>query len=189
MMALTYKISRSLIDRYTAGPSATRISQVKTLHQNIRIALEVWGNKEFDTFLQGSYRNDTAIKDINDVDIVALYDPWASPESHVRWEWLSKKISDILRSSSLVDGTVSIGDKCVKLENELNADIVPAIGITSYSSDDPIKIYSRKSVEQQGERYNYPRTHYSNGVKKQNATKNIYKPTVRLFKRWVRRVH
>ena len=65
------KISKRLIDHYAAGPSPTRTSQVKRLHENIRAALEIWGNKNFDTFLQGSYRNGTAIADINDVDIVA----------------------------------------------------------------------------------------------------------------------
>ncbi len=43
--------------------------------------------------------------------------------------------------------------------------------------------YSRKAWE---ERENFPRTHYSNGVKKQAAIRDSYKPTVRLFKRWAR---
>jgi hypothetical protein len=68
---LTYRISQSLIDKYSAGPSAARISTVKRLHENIRDALDIWGEQKFDTFLQGSYRNNTAIADINDVDIVA----------------------------------------------------------------------------------------------------------------------
>jgi hypothetical protein len=183
VVSLTYKISQALIDHYAAGPSTTRTSAVKALHENIRMALETWGDKKFDTFLQGSYRNDTAIADINDVDIVALYDPWSSPESHERWEWLFNHVAYVLRSTSLVSGTVTIGDKCVKLHGGLKADVVPAISRTVYSSTDPIKVYSRKERE---ERDNYPRTHYSNGVKKQAATSNMYKPTVRLFKRWVR---
>jgi tRNA nucleotidyltransferase (CCA-adding enzyme) len=80
-VTFTYKITQSAIDRYSAGPSVTRTSQVKALHENIRSALETWGDRKYDTFLQGSYRNGTAIKDINDVDIVALYDPWRSPAS------------------------------------------------------------------------------------------------------------
>ncbi|MEU6723166.1 nucleotidyltransferase [Nonomuraea wenchangensis] len=182
-MALTYKISQSLIDKYAAGPSTQRTSQVKSLHEDIRQALENWGDKKFDTFLQGSYRNGTAIADINDVDIVALYDPWYSPESHERWEWLFNHIAYILRRTSLVSGQVTIGDKCVKLDGGLKADIVPAISRTAYSSVDPIKVYSRR---QRLERDNYPRTHYENGVKKQAATGDSYKSTVRLFKRWIR---
>ncbi|GAA4933789.1 hypothetical protein HD597_010040 [Nonomuraea thailandensis] len=182
-VALTYKISQPLIDKYTAGPSAQRTSQVKSLHENIRQALENWGDKKFDTFLQGSYRNGTAIADINDVDIVALYDPWNSPESSARWEWLFNHVAHILQQTSLMSGQVTIGDKCVKLDGQLKADIVPAISRTAYSSVDPIRVYSRR---QRLERDNYPRTHYDNGVKKQTATGDAYKSTVRLFKRWIR---
>lgn len=182
-MPLTYKISQSWIDTYSAGPSTSKTRQVKNFQENVRSALEDWGDRKFDTFLQGSYRNGTAIADINDVDIVALYDPWSSPASHADWTWLFNHIADILRKTSLVEGVVSLGDKCVKLKGPLKADIVPAISRTRYSSTDPILIYSRGDRE---ERRNYPRTHYSNGVTKQSNTGDSFKPTVRLFKRWAR---
>jgi tRNA nucleotidyltransferase (CCA-adding enzyme) len=69
-------ISQYLIDQYAAGSSSTRITAVKSLHENVRKALAEAADSQFDTFLQGSYRNNTAIADINDVDIVALYHPW-----------------------------------------------------------------------------------------------------------------
>ena len=180
-MPLTYKISQRLIDHYAAGPSAARTAQVKRLHTNIRSALEIWGDKNFDTFLQGSYRNGTAIADINDVDIVALYDPWRSPATHSDWLKLFNRVAGILRTTKLVSGSVSLGDKCVKLAGDPNADIVPAISRVRFSSVDPVMVYSRKA---QIERPNFPRTHYANGVSKHAATRNAYKPTVRLFKRW-----
>lgn len=180
-MSLTYKISQSWIDTYSAGPSETTTRQVKKLQENVRSALENWGEKKFDTFLQGSYRNGTAIADINDVDIVALYDPWSVPASHADWTSLFNQVANILRKTSLVEGDVRLGDKCVKLEGALKADIVPAISRSTYSSTDPILIYSRGDRE---ERPNYPRTHYTNGVKKQSGTGDSFKPTVRLFKRW-----
>ena len=149
----TYNISQSLIDHYAAGPSPRRTSDVKKLHEDIRDALDNWGDKDFDTFLQGSYSNGTAIADINDVDIVALYDPWSSPVSHAHWEWLFNHVANILRETTLVSGSVTLGDKCIKLKGALKADIVPAISRTAYSSTDPIKVYSRKERE---ERDNYP---------------------------------
>jgi hypothetical protein len=182
-MALTYKIAQTLIDRYAGGPSKARVSQVKGLQENIRSALENWGDKKFDTFLQGSYRNGTAMADINDVDIVALYDPWRSPATDSEWRWLFDHIAGILRKTSLVSGTVRLGDKCVKLEGALKADIVPAISRTAYSYTDPVIVYSRSA---RAGRPNFPRTHYTNGVSKQGATRNTFKPTVRLFKRWAR---
>lgn len=176
-------ISKSLIDRYAAGPSVTRTAAVKTLQENVRKALSDAAGAEFDTFLQGSYRNATAIADINDVDIVALYDPWSAPASHSDWERLFLQVAAILEKSWRVSGTVKIDDKCVKLVGDVKADIVPAISQSSYSSADPITIYSRSARR---ERPNYPRTHYDNGVLKQKATGDTYKATVRLFKRWVR---
>lgn len=101
-MALTYRISQAAIDRYARGPTASRTTQVKALHQSIRAALENWGDKNYDTFLQGSYRNGTAVADINDVDIVALYDPWHSPASASQWRRLSEEVADILEKTSLV---------------------------------------------------------------------------------------
>jgi hypothetical protein len=172
----------SLIDRYAAGPSVTRTAAVKTLQENVRKALAEAAGAEFDTFLQGSYRNGTAVADINDVDIVALYDPWSSPVNHSDWERLFRKVATILESSWRVTGTVKIGDKCVRLVGSLKADIVPAISRSPYSSSDPIIIYSRSARH---ERPNYPRTHYDNGVLKQKNTQDTYKATVRLFKRWV----
>lgn len=180
-MALTYRISQAAIDRYARGPTASRTTQVKALHQSIRAALENWGDKNYDTFLQGSYRNGTAVADINDVDIVALYDPWHSPASASQWRRLSEEVADILEKTSLVSGAVSLGDKCVKLEGPVKADVIPAISRSAYSSTDPVMIYSRRSGQ---ERPNYPRTHYSHGVTKQAATGDAYKATVRMFKRW-----
>ena len=172
----TLLISKNLIDRYAAGPSATRRSAVKSLQQSVRKALEDAEPHRFDTFLQGSYRNGTAIADINDVDIVALYDPWRSPATDADWNKLFTRIAAILRNSWRVSGSVKINDKCVTLSGTLKADIVPAISRTTYSSTDPILIYSRRAGQ---ERLNYPRTHYDNGVKKQDDTNDNYKATVR----------
>ncbi len=89
----------------------------------------------------------------------------------------------ILTKTTLVEGEVSLGDKCVKLDGPLKADIVPTISKSAYSSKDPVYVYARGK---RSDRPNYPRTHYDNDIFKQSATGGSYKPTVRLFKRWVR---
>jgi hypothetical protein len=173
-------ISQSLIDRYSAGPSASKVTQVANLQTTIR---EVLGDENYDTFLQGSYRNGTAIADINDVDIVARRKGTNAPLSPSTWESLFNTIATRLRSSGRVYGTVSVGDKYVKLKGaSLNADIVPAVAIGEFTKD-PIAIWSRR---QKAQRPNYPRTHYDNGVAKHRNTSQTFKPTVRLFKRWAR---
>jgi hypothetical protein len=173
-------ISQWIIDRYSAGPSESKVTQVANLQTTLR---DVLGQDDYDTFLQGSYRNGTAIADINDVDIVARRKATNAPLSSSQWDSLFNTIASKLRNSHRVSGTVSIGDKCVKLRGaSLNADIVPAVAIGDFTKD-PIAIWSRRERE---ERRNYPRTHYDNGVRKHRATSQTFKPTVRLFKRWAR---
>jgi hypothetical protein len=82
---MPYNISQSLIDRYSAGPSAWKVTQVANLQTTIR---DVLGEDDYDTFLQGSYRNGTAIADINDVDIVARRKATNAPLSSAAWERL-----------------------------------------------------------------------------------------------------
>lgn len=176
------RISQAEIDRYATGPSAARVTAVKKLHAGIRAALDHDSSFYYETFLQGSYRNDTAIADINDVDIVALRKYRESPQPASEWEAEFQGVAGTLRYSSRVGGSVSLGDKCVKVAGPINADVVPALAVGSWETD-PITIYSRR---QRSERPNYPRRHYDNGVKKQRWTSNAYKPTVRLFKRWAR---
>jgi hypothetical protein len=173
-------ISQFLIDRYSAGPSAERIRQVKRMHENIRKALDE-SKFNYETFLQGSYRNDTAISDINDVDIVALRKYRSSPQSHNDWLWQFNQVLQTLRDSWRVSGTVRRGDKCVKVKGTVQADVVPALNQGNWRND-PISIYS---ISEKRERDNHPRRHYCNGVKKQ-TTAGSYKATVRLFKRWIR---
>lgn len=174
-------ISQSLIDRYATGPSATRVGQVKKMHEAIRQALDE-SPFNYETFLQGSYRNDTAIADINDVDIVALRLFQAAPQGHQDWLWEFGQIVSTLKDSTRVSGIVKRGDKCVKVEGLVKVDVVPSLNTGNWRND-PTVIYS---IRDQAERENRPRDHYDNGVRKQRATSNAYKPTVRMFKRWVR---
>jgi hypothetical protein len=173
---MSFLISQDLIDGYSAGPSQTRRAAVRKLHEAIRDAL---GTTVYDTFLQGSYRNDTAIADINDVDIVALRKETVSPQSAGLWEYDFDAIVRALRPR----WTVEKGDKCVRVAGPINADVVPAARTGTDWRVDPIAIYSRRAP---AERPNYPRDHYRNGVIKQSVTEDAYKATVRLFKRWAR---
>ena len=58
-------IPQETLDSYTAAPSDATVAAVKRLHENIRDIL----GADFETLLQGSYRNDTSISDLNDVDM------------------------------------------------------------------------------------------------------------------------
>ena len=140
------------------------------------------------TFLQGSYKNDTARSDINDVDIVAVrihtYSSIHSGRSFptsIPWEDIFTEIEDKLRSQRRYSSwTVKRGDKCITVRGAFNADVIPAVQVGSHL-EDPIVVYSFRNFT---EKLNHPRLHYENGVAKNTVTTGRYKPAVRMFKNW-----
>ena len=92
--------------------------------------------KAHHTFLQGSYRNDTAISDINDVDIVAIRLTTFSSlhsgrrfPSVISWDAIFTEIEDKLRNQRRYNWTVTRDDKCIKVRGAFNADVVPAVQV------------------------------------------------------------
>jgi len=140
------------------------------------------------TFLQGSYKNDTARSDINDVDIVAIrLNTYSSVHTgrsfptSIPWENIFAEIEQKLRSQGRYSSwTVTRGDKCIKVRGAFNADVIPAVQVGSHL-EDPIVVYSFRTFT---EKLNHPRLHYENGVAKNKATFGRYKPAVRMFKNW-----
>ncbi|HRH23356.1 MAG TPA: nucleotidyltransferase [Candidatus Magasanikbacteria bacterium] len=181
-----HTISSTLIDKLIKGPSPSKGNEIANLQNYIQDILSVG----YHTFLQGSYKNDTAISDINDVDIVALrlqtYSGTHSPQPTTQiilWDSIFSEIEAKLKAQTRYNWTVSRGDKCINIRGGFNADVVPAAQIGTDHLVDPIAVYSfRDNVE----KINKPRIHYKNGVDKNKLTNNTYKPTVRMFKNWVK---
>lgn len=183
---VAHKISSTLLDSLIASPSPTKTTQVANMQNYIQ---DLLGDTHF-TFLQGSYKNDTAVSDINDVDIVAVRQNTYStihsgrtfPVS-VYWETIFSEIEQKLRNQQLYTWTVTRGDKCIKIRGAFNADVVPTVKVNEDHLTDPVVVYSfRTGVE----KLNHPRVHYQNGVTKSASTEQRYKPAVRMFKNWVR---
>lgn len=180
-------ISNYLIDQLTKGPSDTKTTQVANLQNYIQ---GVFGSG-YHTFLQGSYKNDTAILDINDVDIMVIrlktyssqHSPLANPQNPtIFWEQIFKEMEDLLKTEQLYHWVITRGNKCITLSTtNFKADVVPAVQVGSDYTVDPVAIYSfRDGIE----KVNYPRTHYENGVTKNRETSGNYKFMVRMFKNW-----
>jgi len=184
-MSTRHLIPASAIARYTAAPAPTTVAAAKSLQESICNVL----GSGYETFLQGSYRNDTGIPDLNDVDIVALR-KWTTsavfngPQSghSISWEQIFQEVQNALEASYHYRGKTHRGDKCIKVDTNFKADVIPAVRIGDVATD-PIAVYS---FREQSERKNSPRDHYANNVAKQTRTGGAYKPTVRMFKRWVR---
>lgn len=81
-------------------------------------------------FLQGSYGQETAIYTINDVDIVALCNPWPTIN---RFHWSRNTIFDLVAAPLLADGRYkdkvrySEASMCIKIDLGIKVEILPAV--------------------------------------------------------------
>ncbi len=167
-------------------------------------------SRNVDVYLQGSYRNHTHIKEDSDVDIVAelrstFYydiDKLNSTESSIfhnvyssspdyGYQEFRTDVGNIL-SDKFGPTNVTEGSKCFKIKGNSqrsDADVLPCLEhrkylqFKSYSRSDQrylsgIKFNSSKD----GWIINWPKIHYQNGVLKNKATDEKFKPLVRVYK-------
>lgn len=180
---MTHKISDTAVHRYRKAPSDTTISKAASAQNNIRDIL----GPDYETFLQGSYKNDTSTSDFNDVDIVAVVKQTHSgtfsskvATSSVSWDHIFSAIEAKLNASPLYRGKFTRADKCITINAGITVDVVPAVHITD-ATQDPIAIFS---FREDRERLNHPRVHYANGKSKNERTSGHYKPVTRMMKAW-----
>jgi hypothetical protein len=129
-VSLETPISDDLIRRYSTGPSKGKVDHAKSLRADVEAAL----GSDYKTFLQGSYRNDTGVADLNDLDVVALSmtvsdrtvkrGPAADPSA---WDAIFQRVEDCLDAHARFAGLVKRGDKCVKVSTSLGVDVIPAV--------------------------------------------------------------
>lgn len=179
-------LASTFVAQYARVPSASTVERAVSIHENVRALL---GDGDYATFLQGSYKNDTALWDMNDVDIVAVSRGLVSthfngttPTNGVSWDEIFARVERKLQADARYRGKWTREDKCIRLNTGVKIDIVPAVRIGSIDAD-PVSIHSFAA---RGERKNWPRGHYEAGTAKSGRTNGAYKQTVRLFKRWAR---
>ena len=103
-------------------------------------------------FLQGSYRQDTAIHSINDVDIVALCDLW-QPGGGSGRSWSRDEIFDAVAAPLLQSGNykgkVRYGQTsmCIKVDLGIKVEILPVVFRKGNSdpTDEPFRLYRPRS--------------------------------------------
>lgn len=188
------------------------VTTAKRTHESVRSALqsaETLSDKNFEVYLQGSYKNSTNIYADSDVDIVAqlngtfykdlsalsrdekeLYNARYSSATY-SWSDFHSDVTSALREYYGWDA-VTVGNKAITVEpssNRLEADLVACCQYRRYrhfgmSSEDYIEgIYFRTQTDNR-KVVNYPKQHYDNGVAKNSdgRTGGWYKPTVRMMK-------
>ncbi|MGB8295729.1 MAG: nucleotidyltransferase [Polyangia bacterium] len=171
------------VARYSRGPAESTVSRAISLHQNVR---DLLGQGPHETLLQGSYKNDTALAEMHDVDVLAIRNDITRSRlplfRSINWAAIFEEIEKRLEGDSRYAGKWKRNDKCITLETGVHVDIVPAVGAKDPARD-PIIIHSFSA---NSEKENWPRCHYENGAAKNTRCGANFKPTVRLFKRWVR---
>jgi hypothetical protein len=140
-------------------------------------------------FLQGSYRHETAIYTINDVDIVALCGLWQPGSASGGRFWDRDAIFDTiaapLRNSWQYKGKVRYNGQsmCVKLDVEPKIEILPVVYKSGNDDPDkePFRLY--RPEENQWEdgyaRYHRGWLSWKNGYSK---TENNFIPAIKIFK-------
>ena len=185
-------------------------TSAQSTHKSIRSVLNNAGSpledKDFDIFLQGSYKNYTNIYADSDVDIVVKLNStfrrnlsklsksqkrkYKSNHSSATYH-LNDFRSDVIRELESYYGSSSVkqGDKSIKLSHkslQLDADVVPCLQYRKYEK---YSEYPGEYVEgiyfksQSGDKIvNFPTIHYENGCSKNDNTNQRFKETVRIFK-------
>lgn len=185
-------------------------ASANAIYNRIRAALKndaTLSTRDFDVFLQGSYRNSTNIRGDSDVDVVAMltetYMPnYSELDAHTRvvvegrvspatymLDDFRCDVSNAIRRA-FPNHNITEGGKSIKIpgtSNNIPADVVPCLeyrlyyktqsGLVCYAPGVWLKDFRRNH------RVNsFPKQSYDNGVAKHWRTNEWYKRTIRIFK-------
>jgi len=169
----------------------------KQAHLSIRDALARYKGlakeTKYDVFLQGSYKNDTNLRQDSDVDVVVQLEAKLQPQvaalsgfqleqdqahklAYERWKLFRNQVLKALRATYGTEA-VTPGRKSLKLAKgkiPASADVVVTlrcgIGLAFYLPDERRWVVS------------YPQQHHAKGLRKERGTNGMYKRTIRMFK-------
>ncbi len=165
--------------------------------------------KDFDVYLQGSYRNSTNIRGDSDVDVVVQLNStfhsdksrlsieekrlYESTFSRASYQWADFR-ADVLAALRAYYGPAAVteGNKSVKIAGDsgrLPTDVVPCLQYRRYFSfkgasspfTEGIVFWATRDSHRI---INFPKLHFQNGADKNSAaeTSGWYKPSVRMLK-------
>lgn len=160
-----------------------------------------FGNK-VSIFLQGSYRNNTNVRQNSDVDIVMRYDKaYYSDLQRLsekdKMTYNTQKISagydfDELKADTeaalknVFNSDVERKNKCIQVNgnsNRITADVIPCFVLKRFETLEIIEAEGIKFYSDDNKPIvSFPNQHYFNGTAKTNQTYRLYKRMVRIFK-------
>lgn len=206
MWIMSYRYTEEQLKKFTAPLTQSEEERADNAEKMIRVAIDSCdelSEHSIEIFPQGSYENNTNVRQNSDVDIcVMLTSAFHSeyPDGYTRDDYgftpstvefyefrnhVKKALINKFKSDYITDGNKSI--KIEENSYHVKADVVPAIQLRDYKcirSTKPEKYVEGiwfKSKDGQ-EVINYPKDHIKNGREKNNATGRKYKDLVRIMK-------
>jgi len=192
-------------DQLIAWSKPVSTSEDNTCQNAIRQVSEAlkakFGNS-VSIFLQGSYRNNTNVRQNSDVDIVMRYNDvffhdlfqlsdadkeiYQSRRVPADYTFNQLKIDTESALKKVFGSDVERKNKCIQVNGNtyrITADVIPCFvlkrfGTVNIVSAEGIKFYSDKWEEVKS----FPNQHYENGVRKTEQTNRLYKRMVRILK-------
>lgn len=191
---------------WTSPLSQTEEQRVENTVLMIKDAVTVYDKLSdctMEIFAQGSYANNTNVRQNSDVDICVMLtstvfcnyvdgktdNDYGYTTGSITYNDYKTYIIDALKKK-FGDDAVTVGNKSISIEANsyhVNADVVPAFQYRDFkniNSIDParyvegIKYFAKDGTEV----INYPKDHISNGKQKNNSTNYEYKKLVRIIK-------
>lgn len=200
------KYTEQQLINWTAPLSSTEDNRAQQTINMIKSAIDSadgLSKIETEVFLQGSYANNTNVRNNSDVDVCVMCKStfftsypeglddsyYGFSEGTIAFNDYKKRVIDALKNK-FGPYSVTLGNKSVKIKSNtyhVDADVVPAFLYRDYrrigsrnrdNFTEGIKLYA----EDGSSVINYPKIHLSNGVEKNKATNHRYKNLVRIVK-------
>jgi len=169
----------------------------KRAHVSIREALDSYTLSakgfKYSIFLQGSYKNNTNLRNDSDVDVVLqleesietrvialsgsrLEQDQSHQTPYQRWKSFRNQVLHALRATYGTNGVTS-GRKSLKVHKN----VIPAAAdvVVTLRYDNGLAFYLPSEHRWV---VSYPQCHYERGLEKEYATSNRYKRIIRMFK-------
>lgn len=190
--------------KWSKPSSDTEAEKAANAERMIRTAIKesnILATKDISVFAQGSYRNNTNVREDSDVDIcvccndLIIADYSLAPNLNDQVTGLVNATytyqdfkNDIYKAllNKFGSSGISRGDKAFDIHANsyrIDADVVPAMQRRLYLSDGSYQ-QGTQIISDKGIRINnWPEQNYKNGVKKNNDTNNRFKLITRAIKR------
>lgn len=176
------------------NPSQTFISQAASQHQTITTLIENPNGPARELspkcFLQGSYKQQTAIYTINDIDIVVLCSLWqpSSGGSGIRF-WNRDEIFKTIAAPLLNDGRYRdkvyyhSGSMCIKVDLGIKVEILPVVyRAENYDpQEEPFRLY-RVETGQWEDGYARYHQRWLSDKNRFERTNGNFIPAIKIFK-------